>query len=120
MPVKINQPTFVEAAGNKFKSIEEYVGRLNSRTSEASIARVVSPPGWIEPGQKTDFTECTLVLKGVLRVQTGSEEFIIHENEAIVVNAGEWVQYSTPGDDGAEYISVCVPAFAQNSVHRDE
>ena len=120
MPIKIDYPTSIEAAGNKYKTIEEYVGNVNSKTSDVSIARVVSPPGWIEPGQKAEFMECTVVLKGVLQVQTRSEVFTIHADEAIVVNANEWVQYSTPGDDGAEYFSVCVPAFSPNSVHRDE
>jgi len=120
MPIKIEQPTIIEAAGNKFKRIEEYIGRVNSKTSDVSIARVVSPPGWIEPGQKSEFTECTMVLKGTLQVETDSEVFMIHADEAIIVNANEWVQYSTPGEDGAEYISVCVPAFSQNSVHRVE
>ncbi len=120
MPIKIDQPTIIEAAGNKFKRIEEYIGRVNSKTSEVSIARMVSPPGWIEPRQKTDFTEYTFVLKGTLQVETSSEVFIIHSGEIIIVNADEWIQYSTPGDDGAEYISVCVPAFSQDTVHRDE
>ena len=120
MPVKITQPTIIEAAGNKFKRIEEYIGRVNSRTSDVSLARVVSPPGWIEPGQKSEFTECTIVLKGILQVDTGSEIFIVHAGEAIIVDLDEWVQYSTPDEDGAEYFSVCVPAFSQDSVHRDE
>ena len=120
MPIKINQPTFIEAAGNKFKRIEEYIGLVNTKTSEVSIARIVSPPGWRELNQKSEFTECSVVLKGILQVQTSSEVFIIHAGEAILVNANEWVQYSTPGDDGAEYFSVCIPAFSQNSVHRDE
>ena len=119
MPIKIDQPTIIEAAGNKFKTIEEYIGLVNSKTSDVSVARVVSPPGWIELGQKPEFTECTVVLKGILQVKTSYEVFIIHAGEAIIVNANEWVQYSTPGDDGAEYISVCIPAFSQNSVHRD-
>ncbi len=120
MPIKIHQPTIIEAAGNKFKRIEEYIGRVNTKTPDVSIARVVSPPGWTEPGQKSEFTECTVVLKGVLQVETGSDMFIIHAGEAIIVNADERVQYSTPGEDGAEYFSVCVPAFSQNSVQRAE
>lgn len=120
MPIKIDHPTIIEAAGNKFKRIEEYIGLVNSKTAEVSIARIVSPPGWRELNQKSEFTECSVVLKGILQVQTSSEVFIIHAGEAIIVNANEWVQYSTPGDDGAEYFSVCIPAFSQNSVHRDE
>ena len=120
MPVKIDKPTIIEAAGNKFKRIEEYIGLVNSKTSDVSIARVESPPGWLDPGQKPEFTECRMVLKGMLQVQSSSEVFIVHAGEAILVNANEWVRYSTPGDDGAEYISVCIPAFSQNSVHRDE
>ncbi|MGD9161587.1 MAG: cupin domain-containing protein [Desulfobacteraceae bacterium] len=120
MPKKIEQFTSIEAAGNQFKRIEEIIGRVNSETSEVSIARVVSPPDWSEPKQKTDFTECTLVLKGMLQVKTGSEVFIINAGEAIIVNANEWVQYSTPSEDGAEFLSVCAPAFSQDSVHRDD
>lgn len=120
MPQKIDQPAIIEAAGNKFKRIEEYIGLVNSGTSDISIARMVSPPGWKEPGQKPEFTEYTIVLKGILQVKTSSEVFMIHAGEAIILNANEWVQYSTPGDDGAEYISVCIPAFSQNSVHRDQ
>ena len=120
MPIKINQPTIIEAAGNKFKRIEEYIGLVNSKTSDVSIARVVSPPGWLDPDQKPEFTEYRVILKGMLQVQTGSEVINVHAGEAIIVNANEGVQYSTPGDEGAEYISVCIPAFSQNSVHRDE
>ena len=120
MPVKIEQPTIIEAAGDKFKRIEEFIGRVNSKTSEVSIARIASPPGWIEPGQKSEFTECALVLKGVLQIQTRSEVLYVREGEAIIVNADEWVQYSTPDEGGAEYFAICIPAFSQNSVHRDE
>ena len=120
MPIKIDQPTLIEAAGNKFKRIEEYIGLVNSKTSDVSIARVVSPPGWIDPGQKPEFTEYRVVLKGVLQVKTSSAVFNIHAGEAIIVNENEWIRYSTPGDDGAEYVSVCMPAFSQNSVHRDK
>lgn len=120
MPIKIDQPTIIEPAGNKFKRIEEYIGLINSKTPNVSIARVVSPPGWSDPSQKPEFSEYRVVLKGILQVQTNSEEFIIHAGEAIIVNENERVQYSTPGDDGAEYISVCVPAFSQNSVHRGD
>jgi len=120
MPTKIAKPTIIEAAGNKPKRIEEFFGLVNSHTTELSIARMVSPEGWIEPGQKPEFTEYTVVLKGMLRVKTESEEIDIHAGEAIIVHANEWVQYSTPNDNGAEYIAVCFPAFSPNTVHRDE
>lgn len=120
MPVKINTPTVIEAAGNKPKQIEEFIGRVNSETSELSIARMTSPGGWIEPGQKPEFTEYTLVLKGLLRVKTDEGVLDIHAGEAVIVNAQEWVQYSTPDDAGAEYIAVCLPAFSPDTVHRDE
>lgn len=120
MPIKIDKPTIIEAAGNKPKRIEEYFGLVNSQTKELSIARMVSPGGWVEPGQKPEFTEYTVVLKGMLRVITESKKLDIHAGEAVMVNANEWVQYSTPGDDGAEYIAVCFPAFSPSTVHRDE
>ncbi|WP_027362585.1 cupin domain-containing protein [Desulfospira joergensenii] len=120
MPIKISKPTIVEAAGSKPKKIEEYIGRVNSRTSDLSIARMVSPSGWVEPGQKPEFTEYTLVLKGMLRVNTESGEFNVHSGEAIIVKEKEWVQYSTPTEEGAEYIAVCLPAFSPDMVHRDD
>ena len=120
MPIKIDQPTIIESAGNKPKRIEEYVGIVNSQTSELSIARMISPGGWIEPGQTPAFAEYTIVLKGMLRVETASAAFEIHAGEAIIVNANEWVQYSTPKDEGAEYIAVCWPAFSPDTVHRDD
>ena len=120
MPIRINKPTIIEAAGNKPKVIQEYIGRVNSQTSELSIAHMVSPAGWMEPGQKPDFNEYTVVLKGMLRVKTEKEEMDIPAGEAVIVEANEWVQYSTPNDDGAEYIAVCLPAFSPESVHRDD
>lgn len=120
MPIKINKPTIIEAAGNKPKRIEEYVGLVNSDTSDLSIARMVSPAGWVEPGQKPEFTEYTVVLKGMLRVKTESADVEVHAGEAIIVKAGEWVQYSSPLEGGAEYIAVCLPAFSPDSVHRDD
>jgi len=120
MPIKINNPTIIEAAGNRPKKIEEYIGHVNSKTSDLSIARMVSPAGWVEPGQRPEFTEYTVVLKGILRVQTISGKLDVHAGEAIIVNANEWVQYSTPGDDGAEYIAVCLPAFSPDTVNRDK
>ncbi len=116
----INAPSIIEAAGNKAKIIEEYVGRINSRTSALSIARMKSPAGWIEPGQRPEFTEYTVVLKGTLRVKSVLEERNVHAGQAIIVEAGEWVQYSTPEPDGAEYIAVCLPAFSPSTVHRDD
>lgn len=115
MPKKINKPTIVEAAGNKPKRIEEYIGIVNSQTSDLSIARMVSPGGWVEPGQKPEFNEYTVVLKGILRVKTESKEFDVSAGEAIIIKANEWVQYSTPTDVGAEYIAVCLPAFSSCS-----
>lgn len=119
MLLKIGKPAIIKAAGNKPKVIEEYIGRVNSHTSDLSIARMVSPAGWEEPGQNPDFNEYTVVLKGTLHVKTKTSELDIQAGEAIIVEANEWVQYSTPGDNGAEYIAVCLPAFSPDSVHRD-
>jgi len=116
---KIAKPTIIQSVGNKPKTIQEFVGSVNSNTSALSIARMKSPSGWIEPGQKPEFTEYTLVLQGMLRVVTKEGTTDIHANEAVVVNAGEWVQYSTPGSEGAEYVAVCSPAFSPDIVHRD-
>ena len=119
MPTLIASPKVIQAAGNKPKVIEEYIGRVNSQTAAASIARMTSPSGWIEPGQTPEFDEYTLVLRGMLRVtsQTGSIE--VAPGQAVIAQRGEWVQYSTPGPEGAEYIAVCLPAFSPESVHRD-
>ena len=116
----IQAPSVIAAAGNKPKIIEEYVGRVNSGTTEISIARMRSPSGWIEPGQTPEFDEFTVVLEGALHVQTREETTIVRAGEAIIVEAGEWVKYSTPGDEGAEYVAVCLPAFSPETVHRDE
>jgi len=120
MAKKIEKPTLIESVGNKPKIIKEYVGRVNSQTEQVSIARMKSPAGWIEPGQEPEFDEYTLVLKGLLRVETKENTIDIHEGEAVISSAGEWVQYSTPGPEGAEYVAVCMPAFALEIVHRDE
>lgn len=120
MLTKIENPSVIKAAGNKPKLIEEFIGRVNSKTSELSIARMKSPSGWEEPGQKPEFNEYTVVLKGLLRVKTNSGIVDVHEGEAVIANAGEWVQYSSPGIDGAEYIAVCVPAFSPEKVNREE
>ena len=120
MPRTIKRPTVVAAAGNKPKVIEEYVGRVNSDDRAVSIARMKSPSGWIEPGQRPEFDEYTLVLKGRLRVEHEGGAVDVTEGQAIVTEAGEWVRYSSPHPDGAEYVAVCVPAFSPETVHRDE
>ncbi len=116
----IKTPTIIKAAGNKEKKIEEFFGRVNSGTSEVSIARMTSPEGWIEPGQTPDFNEYTLVIKGALKIVTREKEFIVSEGEAILTSSGEWVQYSSPFAGGAEYIAICLPAFSLDLVKRDE
>jgi mannose-6-phosphate isomerase-like protein (cupin superfamily) len=118
MPQLITQPTVITAAGNKPKSIEEFIGRVNSGHASVSIARMTSPPGWQEPGQRPEFEEFSLVLSGVLRVEHESGVFEVTAGQAIVTRPGEWVRYSTP--NGAEYIAVCLPAFSPATVHRDE
>jgi len=120
MPVKIEKPTVIEAAGNKPKIIEEYIGRVNSGTGDVSIARMKSPGGWIEPGQTPEFDEYTVVLKGMLRVTSKDSVNDINAGEAIITKKGEWVQYSTPNPEGAEYVAVCLPGFSPAIVHRDE
>jgi mannose-6-phosphate isomerase-like protein (cupin superfamily) len=119
MPTVIDRPQLIHAAGNKPKEIEEYFGRVRSNTKELSIARMKSPGGWEEPGQRPDFDEYTVVLKGTLRVRTNEKVFDIRAGQAILVGKGEWVQYSTPFDGGAEYVAVCTPAFSPETVHRD-
>lgn len=119
MPIKVEKPTTIKSAGNKPKEIKEYIGRINSNTDEVSIARMKSPGGWIEPGQTPEFNEYTIVLKGMLRVKTKNEIFDINEGEAIITQTGEWVKYSTPTSEGAEYIAVCCPGFSPKAVHRD-
>ena len=119
MPTLIGQPTRIEAAGNKPKIIDEYLGRVNSRSEGVSIARMQSPPGWVEPGQTPEFEEYTVVLAGMLRVTYRGGHLDVHAGQAVIAHYGEWVQYSTPSD-GAEYIAVCMPAFSPNLVHRDE
>ncbi len=112
MPVKIKKPSIIEASGSKPKIIEEFIGRVNSETNGISVARMTSPSGWTEPGQRPEFNEYTLVLKGMLRVTSQNHSIDISAGQAVIVNAGEWVQYSTPETDGAEYIAVCLPAFS--------
>lgn len=119
MPALISAPIVIEAAGNKPKLIEEFVGRVNSATTGLSVARMRSPAGWIEPGQTPEFDEYTVVLRGMLRVTTKTETIDVRAGQAVVTHRGEWVQYSTPDPEGAEYIAVCVPAFSPDTVHRD-
>jgi len=119
MPTLIAQPARVAAAGNKPKLIDEYIGRVNSKTAGVSVAHMHSPQGWVEPGQTPEFEEFTVVLKGMLRVSYKDGEFDVHAGHAVITHPGEWVRYSTPDPDGAEYIAVCVPAFAMETVHRD-
>jgi mannose-6-phosphate isomerase-like protein (cupin superfamily) len=120
MPSLIKSPTVVAAAGTKPKLIEEYVGQVNTGSKDVSIARMKSPGGWLEPGQRPDFDEYTLVLRGMLRVTTETEAIDIQQGQAVIVRSGEWVQYSTPEPDGAEYVAICLPAFSMETVHRDE
>lgn len=120
MPSLIAQPTRVHAAGNKPKLIDEYVGRVNSATSAVSVAHMRSPQGWQEPGQRPEFDEFTVVLKGTLRVRHKDGEMDVHAGQAVMAHRGEWVQYSTPLPDGAEYVAVCLPAFSMETVHRDK
>lgn len=119
MPTLISKPTVIEAAGNKPKLIEEFIGRVNSGTAETSIARMRSPGGWVEPGQTPEFDEFTIVIRGELHVTTRDGAIIVKAGQAVHTAPGEWVQYSTPHPDGAEYIAVCLPAFSPATVHRD-
>jgi mannose-6-phosphate isomerase-like protein (cupin superfamily) len=120
MATKINLPSVIEAAGNKPKIIEEFIGVVNSKTSEVSIAKMTSPSGWVEPGQTPEFNEYTIVLKGTLQVKTKDDTFIVKAGESIIAHKNEWVQYSSPSSEGAEYIAVCLPAFSPDNVNRDE
>ena len=115
----IPAPSIIKAAGNKPKEIGEYIGRINSHTSDLSIAHMKSPQGWEEPGQTPDFDEYTVVLKGTLRVETQEETFMVSANQSIIASKGEWVRYSTPLAGGAEYFAVCFPAFSVEKVNRD-
>lgn len=119
MPTLIPQPTRIQAAGNKPKLIDEYIGRVNSETSAASVAHMRSPQGWVEPGQTPEFEEFTIVLKGMLRVEHKNGVLEVRAGQAVITHPGEWVRYSTPEDGGAEYVAVCLPAFSMETVHRD-
>lgn len=115
----IQRPTRVQAAGNKPKLIDEFIGLVTTGTREVSLARMQSPSGWQEPGQAPDFDEYTLVLRGMLRVETKTGSMDVHAGQAVITTKGEWVRYGTPGPEGAEYIAVCLPAFSPSTVHRD-
>jgi mannose-6-phosphate isomerase-like protein (cupin superfamily) len=115
----IENPTVIAGVGNKPKRIEEFVGRVNTRIDQVSVARMKSPPGWEEPGQTPEFDEFTVVFVGMLRVETKTAVLEVHAGQAVHAPAGQWVRYSTPEPEGAEYISVCVPAFSPHTVHRD-
>ncbi|MFN8133823.1 MAG: hypothetical protein U0Z17_00815 [Bacteroidales bacterium] len=119
MPRKINAPTLVKAEGTKLKIIEEFIGRVNTGTTDLSIAKMKSPQGWEEPGQQPAFDEYTIVLKGTLLVETRTEEIYVSQGQAIITYKDEWVRYSSPLEGGAEYIAVCLPAFSPDSVNRD-
>jgi ethanolamine utilization protein EutQ len=129
MPTFLSKPTRIQSAGNKPKLIDEYVGRVNSGTSALSVAHMRSPAGWMEPGQTPQFDEFTIVLKGTVRVEfrvksKDSSDAIssldVSAGQAVAAHAGDWVRYSTPNEGGAEYIAVCLPAFAMETVHRDD
>jgi mannose-6-phosphate isomerase-like protein (cupin superfamily) len=117
---KFKSPSIISAAGVPSKVIEEFIGRVNSATEDVSIARMSAAPGWEEPGQRPEFTEYTVVLSGMVRVASADGVTDAAAGEVVIAPAGEWVKYSTPGAEGAEYISVCLPAFSPDTVHRDE
>jgi mannose-6-phosphate isomerase-like protein (cupin superfamily) len=119
MPTLIAGPTLIHAAGNKPKEIHEFAGRVNSAHTDVSIARMVSPEGWIEPGQRPEFEEITVVLRGMVRVEHEGGVLDVRAGQAVVARPGEWVRYSTPEAGGAEYVAVCRPAFSPDTVHRD-
>jgi ethanolamine utilization protein EutQ len=119
MPQLIASPVVIQAVGNKPKMIEEFVGRPSTNTSSVSIARMRSPSGWEEPAQRPDFQEITVVLRGTLRIAHENGELSVHAGQAVIASPGEWVRYSTPGAEGAEYIAICLPAFSPDLVHRE-
>jgi mannose-6-phosphate isomerase-like protein (cupin superfamily) len=120
MPQLIAAPSIIQAAGTKPKRIEEFAGRVNSGHERVSVARMVSPSGWLEPGQRPEFEEITVILRGTLHVEHEHGAIDVNAGQAIVCRPGEWIRYSTPGPEGAEYIAVCLPAFSPATVHRDE
>lgn len=119
IPILVPKATRIVAAGNKPKDIDEYVGRVNSGTTAVSVAHMRSPSGWVEPGQTPEFDEYTVVLRGMLRVEHREGILEVHAGQAVIAPGGTWVRYSSPGPEGAEYVAVCVPAFAPDTVHRD-
>jgi len=119
MPLVIAAPSVINAAGQPPKRIEEYAGRVNSGHAAVSVARMVSPSGWREPGQRPEFEEITVVLRGMIRVEHEGGALDVHAGQAVVTRPGEWIRYSSPGHEGAEYIAVCLPAFSIDTVHRD-
>lgn len=119
MPKLIERPTVIQAAGNLPKRIEEYAGRVNTGHDAVSVARMVSPVGWVEPGQRPEFEEITVVLRGMLRVEHEQGVIEVRAGQAVKTAPGEWVRYSSPEPDGAEYVAVCLPAFSPDTVHRD-
>jgi mannose-6-phosphate isomerase-like protein (cupin superfamily) len=119
MPTLIPAPTIIQAAGNKPKRIEEYAGRITTRQADVSVARMVSPEGWVEPGQRPEFQEITLVLRGALRVEHEGGALDVRAGQAVVTGPGEWVRYASPEPGGAEYVAICLPAFSPETVHRD-
>jgi mannose-6-phosphate isomerase-like protein (cupin superfamily) len=119
MPRLIQTPSVIQAAGTKPKRIEEYVGRVNSGHPDVSVARMVSPSGWQEPGQRPQFEEITVVLQGLLRVEHQNGAIDVRAGQAVITEPGEWVRYSTPEPEGAEYVAICLPAFSPETVHRD-
>ena len=119
MPTLIEAPGRIEAAGNKPKQIDEFVGRVNSNTASLSVARMTSPSGWVEPGQTPEFDEFTLVLEGVLHVEHRDGGLDVRAGQAVIAHRGEWVRYSTPAPEGAVYVAICLPAFSPDTVHRD-
>ena len=119
MPTLIDHPTVIQAAGNKPKRIEEYAGRVNSGHDAVSVARMVSPEGWVEPGQRPAFEEITVVLRGMLRVEHDGGALDVRAGQAVVAHPGEWIRYSSPEAGGAEYVAICLPAFSPTTVNRD-
>jgi len=120
VPRLIEKPTVIDCVGTKPKQIQEFAGRVNSGHAGVSVARMISPSGWEEPGQRPEFEEITVVLRGILRVEHEKGALDVHAGQGVVTSPGEWVRYSTPGPDGAEYVAVCLPAFSPTTVHRDE
>lgn len=120
MPRLIEGPTTIEAAGNKPKRIDEYIGRVNSGHQDVSVAHMTSPEGWVEPGQRPQFQEITVILRGQVTLEYENGSLVAKAGQAVVSDPGEWIRYSTPSPGGAEYIAICLPAFSMDIVHRDE